>query len=73
MWRCSTASNRSASPVPPAVSARSWPLYDIKAARLVVVADAVGQVAGRQGVLWWSTGGPQTITWHSLDLTTLTR
>jgi len=48
-------------------------LYDIRAARLVVVADAVGQVAGRQGVLWWSTGGPQTISWHSLDLTTLTR
>ncbi|GAA4696181.1 hypothetical protein [Phytohabitans rumicis] len=42
-------------------------LYDLKKKQTVVVADGVGMVLSRGGVLWWSTQD----TWHSLDLRTL--
>lgn len=53
-------------------SAKRLALYDLTTGRLVVVAADVGQVFGRQHMLWWSTGDPQHQTWHSLDLSTLT-
>jgi hypothetical protein len=46
-------------------------LYDIATARLTLVADGADQITGRDGYLWWSTGGGDYVTWHMLDLHTL--
>ncbi|MEV1287105.1 hypothetical protein [Micromonospora sp. NPDC049679] len=46
-------------------------LYDIGRKRTVVVAEGVGSVLTRAGVLWWSTGDNETMTWHALDLRAL--
>ncbi|SDY06481.1 hypothetical protein SAMN05444365_101552 [Micromonospora pattaloongensis] len=46
-------------------------LYDIQRKRTVVVADGVGSVLTRAGLLWWSTGDNETTSWHALDLRTL--
>jgi hypothetical protein len=46
-------------------------LYDVRRKQTVVVADGVGLVLCRGGVLWWSTGDSETTAWHTLDLRTL--
>lgn len=46
-------------------------LYDLRRKRTIVVADGVGMVLCRGGVLWWSTGDSETVAWHSLDLRNL--
>jgi hypothetical protein len=43
-------------------------LYDLKHTRTVVVANGVGMILSRGGVLWWSTGDNETLAWHALDL-----
>jgi hypothetical protein len=43
-------------------------LYDVKTKRTVVIADTAGSVFVRGGVLAWSTGDHETLTWHALDL-----
>jgi hypothetical protein len=48
-------------------------LFDLTDGRLVLLADAAGQVLGRDGVLWWSTGDQEALLWHSLDLRTVPR
>jgi hypothetical protein len=46
-------------------------LFDLKSRRTVAVADDVGVVQARDGVLFWSTGEGKSVTWHALDLRTL--
>ncbi|MEV0454325.1 hypothetical protein [Catellatospora methionotrophica] len=46
-------------------------LYDLKTRSLSLVTANAGRVACRGGVLWWSTGDNETLTWHALDLRTL--
>jgi hypothetical protein len=46
-------------------------VYDITARHAVLVAQGVGQVLSRHGILWWSTGDNETVVWHSLDLRAL--
>jgi hypothetical protein len=53
------------------ISAQQLLLYDLKEKRVVVVADGVGIVQSRGGLLWWSTGNSETTAWHTLDLRTL--
>jgi hypothetical protein len=55
------------------ISAQQLLLYDLKEKRVVVVADGVGIVQSRGGLLWWSTGDNETTSWHTLDLRTLER
>jgi hypothetical protein len=54
-----------------ATSSQRLLVYDARARRLVQVADGVGTVQARAGVLWWSTGDNEALTWHALDLRTL--
>ena len=54
------------------VSSQQLLLYDIAKRRTVPVATGVGTVACRGGLLWWSTGDNESLTWHTLDLRTLT-
>ncbi|HET8657377.1 MAG TPA: hypothetical protein VFM55_00070 [Micromonosporaceae bacterium] len=53
-------------------SSQQLMLYDIDNRRTVPVATGVGAVGCRGGLLWWSTGDNETLTWHTLDLRTLT-
>ncbi|MBO4209710.1 hypothetical protein [Micromonospora echinofusca] len=46
-------------------------LYDLARRRTVTVADGVGMVASRDGLLWWSTGTDADAAWHVLDLRSL--
>lgn len=46
-------------------------LYDLRQDRTVTVAEGVGTVLCRGGVLWWSTGDIDATTWHTLDLRSL--
>jgi len=46
-------------------------LYDLRRNQTMVVAEGVGTVFCRGGVLWWSTGNNETVAWHTLDLRTL--
>ncbi|WP_155373987.1 TolB-like translocation protein [Catellatospora vulcania] len=46
-------------------------LYDLKTRSLTLVTANAGRVASRGGVLWWSTGDNETLTYHALDLRTL--
>ena len=46
-------------------------LYDLATSRTVTVASGVGSVQARNGVLWWSVGDSETMTWDSLDLRTI--
>jgi hypothetical protein len=46
-------------------------LYDIPRKRTVIVANGVGMVVSRAGMLWWSTGDAERLAWHVLDLRTL--
>jgi hypothetical protein len=51
---------------------RLW-LEDLKTNRSILLDDAVSATVGsRGGYLWWSTGDGETLTWHVLDLRTLT-
>jgi hypothetical protein len=54
-----------------ATSGQRLMLYDIKRRQSVTVADRVGMVLCRGGVLWWSTGENENVVWHTLDLRTL--
>ncbi|MFD0741620.1 hypothetical protein ACFQ1L_06660 [Phytohabitans flavus] len=53
------------------ISSQQLLLYDLKEQRVVVVADGVGIVQSRGGLLWWSTGDNETTAWHTIDLRTL--
>ncbi|MDQ7906721.1 hypothetical protein RB614_19585 [Phytohabitans sp. ZYX-F-186] len=53
------------------ISSQQLLLYDLKEKRVVAVADGVGIVQSRGGLLWWSTGDNETTAWHTLDLRTL--
>ena len=44
--------------------------YDLRTGRTVDVSAAAAIAFARGGVLWWSTGDQQTLTWHTLDLRT---
>ena len=46
-------------------------LYDLKSRRTVIVANDVGLVQARGGVLFWSTGQGNGLVWHALDLRAL--
>jgi hypothetical protein len=46
-------------------------LYDIAKKRTVAVAESVGLVVARAGILWWSTGDNELTEWHSLNLASL--
>ncbi|MEU8003361.1 hypothetical protein AB0B66_19565 [Catellatospora sp. NPDC049111] len=43
-------------------------LYDLKTRTLSLVTANAGRIASRGGVLWWSTGDNETLTWHAIDL-----
>jgi hypothetical protein len=43
-------------------------VYDVATGNTVVVAQAADGAFSRGGMLWWSTGDDDTITWHTLDL-----
>ena len=60
-----------AGPGTAAINGQQLLLYDTNAKRTVVVADRAGMVLCRAGLLWWSTGDPETLSWHTLDLRTL--
>ncbi len=47
-------------------------LYDIAGRRTVQAAAAATNAGARGDYLWWSTGDNETLTWHGLDLRTLT-
>ncbi|MEV7227738.1 hypothetical protein AB0M79_12060 [Polymorphospora sp. NPDC051019] len=55
-----------------AVASQRLMLYDERDRQTLVVAEGVGMVQCRDGMLWWSTGDNETATWHSLDLRSLT-
>jgi hypothetical protein len=46
-------------------------LYDLTTGQTKLVAEHASGVAGRGGVLWWSTGVGSALAWHALDLATL--
>jgi hypothetical protein len=46
-------------------------VYDLTTGQTQLVADHASGVAGRGGVLWWSTGVGAALAWHALDLATL--
>ncbi|MFC6015170.1 hypothetical protein ACFP2T_03040 [Plantactinospora solaniradicis] len=46
-------------------------LHDLRERRTVVVAEGVGMVLCRDGVLWWSTGETETTGWQAVDLRSL--
>nr|MDT0658298.1 hypothetical protein [Micromonospora sp. DSM 115978] len=46
-------------------------LYDARSDRTVTVAEGIGTVLYRSGVLWWSTGGTEITGWRALDLRSL--
>lgn len=46
-------------------------LYDIQARKSTTVAEQVGMVLARGGMLWWSTGQQEVTQWHALDLRSL--
>lgn len=43
-------------------------LYDLDRERLTAVTADAGQIGGRQGFVWWSTGTGASLMWHALDL-----
>lgn len=54
-----------------ALSSQQVLLYDVEERRIIAVADGAGQILGRDGYAWWSTGTGDYVTWHALDLHTL--
>jgi hypothetical protein len=46
-------------------------LFDIAAGSAVVLATGVATTQARGPIVWWSTGDNETMTWHALDLRTL--
>jgi len=46
-------------------------LYDLTTGQTQLVAERASGVAGRGGVLWWSTGVGAALAWHALDLAAL--
>lgn len=55
----------------PLLTSNRLMLYDLRSRSLALVSAGAGRVASRAGVLWWSTGDNETLTWHALDLRTL--
>jgi hypothetical protein len=45
-------------------------VYDINTGRTVTVSVAAAGAFTRNGMLWWSTGDPDSLVWHTLDLRT---
>jgi hypothetical protein len=56
----------------PVVGGDRLELYDIETRRTVVLATGLFTVLGHGGLLWWSTGTEDSLTWHALDLARLT-
>jgi hypothetical protein len=46
-------------------------VYDIATQRTVDVSAEVTGAFSRGGVLWWGTGEPDDLTWHTIDLRTV--
>jgi hypothetical protein len=46
-------------------------LHDIASGRTDLVAVSASNVQARDGVLFWSTGSGDSLTWHAIDLRTL--
>jgi hypothetical protein len=42
--------------------------YDLPTGRTIALAGDVGVVTARGGLVWWSTGSPDPVDWHVLDL-----
>jgi hypothetical protein len=51
--------------------AQTLVLYDIQARKLTIVAENVGMILAKGGMLWWSTGDQEATQWHALNLGTL--
>jgi hypothetical protein len=47
-------------------------LYDLQTGRTDLVTTQAANVQGRDGVLWWSSGAGSNLTWHAVDLHSLT-
>ncbi|MFI5840665.1 hypothetical protein ACIA8K_13240 [Catenuloplanes sp. NPDC051500] len=43
-------------------------VYDLAKQQTIRVADGVGMIQTRNGVLWWSTGADTALVWHTLSL-----
>lgn len=54
-----------------ALSAQQVLLYDIAGQRVIQVADGAGQIMGRAGFVWWSSGSGDLVSWRVLDLRAL--
>jgi hypothetical protein len=54
-----------------ATSSQQLMLYDAASNKTVAVANGVGVVFARGGLISWSTGDNEALTWHALDLRTL--
>jgi hypothetical protein len=46
-------------------------IVDLTTGKTHLVAPRATNVAGRGGIVWWSTGAGPELTWHALDLTRL--
>jgi hypothetical protein len=46
-------------------------IYDIATGHTVTVSAASAGALARDGVLWWSTGEPDNLIWHTIDLRTV--
>jgi hypothetical protein len=46
-------------------------LYDIKRGLTYLLATGVSDVHARGGMLWWSTGDGDSLTWYAVDLSTM--
>ncbi|NUT36121.1 MAG: hypothetical protein HOV79_23945 [Hamadaea sp.] len=54
-----------------ALSSQQVLLYDVEEQRMIALADGAGQILGRDGYAWWSTGTGDYVAWHALELRTL--
>ena len=54
-----------------ALSSQQVLLYDTNERRMITLADGAGQIMGRDGYVWWSTGTGDYVTWHVLGLHSL--
>jgi hypothetical protein len=65
-----------ATPAPPTpttvVVTEKVSLYDLAHHRSVLITTAASDAEAHGTYLWWSTGDHETLTWHALDLRTLT-
>jgi hypothetical protein len=53
---------------PTGANGRPLLVYDLSTGATVTVADHATSVSSRGSILWWSTGSPGAVRWHTLDL-----